>query len=655
MASKTVASNDRMITTGATNPVPSAAPPQRKEINDLIEHDPIGFSLYVRALTLMKQTDQDLDASYFQIAGIHGEPYIAWQGAGGDSPASPNDGYCSHTSVLFPTWHRPYLALYEQILVKHARDAAASMSPDWQRQAEAFRLPYWDWAQKLIPPPQIMQSKDLLIAGTNGKMETFKNPFYNYKFHPIPDFSPDGSPETYRNPTFTDRVADEIRRSTLFVLNRTNSWDAMSNDRAGPGTHPELASSLEQIHNNIHNKTGGFMGDVPIAAFDPIFWMHHANVDRILAIWQAIHPSLWVTPSVVTTNSQTWNLGVGAKMDAQTPLEPFWDGKTSDSFWSSNETRLINAFGYTYPELKDSPSPAQLMALMQKLYGQKSANAFVKAASAIPSNSAEAKTLQEAGASLTLTKLADIVPDVQPVEEAFATTAKGVLGALVPSFSLVHGPSAAVAEPSAPEGGLQGKLFASYRHARIDCGTPLANTRQTGLKDWTVRVRAAKYALKSSFDVAIFLFPEDADESAISKTDSSSWFESPYYVGSVSAFVNSRPEHCANCQAGIAEDLHIEGFVNLNEAIIDISGLHSFEEEVVHPYLKKNLAWRVRKIRDGSIVPIEDIPSLEVTVWSSALLFDPGAAHLPTFERSVPHHGITADILGGSATATASI
>lgn len=68
------------------------------------------------------------------------------------------------------------------------------------------------------------------------------------------------------------------------------------------------------------------------------------------------------------------------------------------------------------------------MALMQKLYGQKSANAFVKAASAIPSNSAEAKTLQEAGAPLTLTKLADIIPEVQPVEEAFATTAKGVLG-----------------------------------------------------------------------------------------------------------------------------------------------------------------------------------------------------------------------------------
>ena len=40
---------------------------------------------------LMKKTNQDLDASYYQIAGIHGQPYIAWQGAGGE-PATPNEG-----------------------------------------------------------------------------------------------------------------------------------------------------------------------------------------------------------------------------------------------------------------------------------------------------------------------------------------------------------------------------------------------------------------------------------------------------------------------------------------------------------------------------------------------------------------------------------
>ena len=47
MASKTT---DRIITTGATNPHGSASPPERKEINDLIHNDPMGFSLYARAL-----------------------------------------------------------------------------------------------------------------------------------------------------------------------------------------------------------------------------------------------------------------------------------------------------------------------------------------------------------------------------------------------------------------------------------------------------------------------------------------------------------------------------------------------------------------------------------------------------------------------------
>ena len=39
--------------------------------------------------------------------------------------------------------------------------------------------------------------------------------------------------------------------------------------------------SLEGIHNMIHNWTGGVtleghMSEVPVAAFDPIFWLHHA-------------------------------------------------------------------------------------------------------------------------------------------------------------------------------------------------------------------------------------------------------------------------------------------------------------------------------------------------------------------------------------------
>jgi tyrosinase len=34
---------------------------------------------------------------------------------------------------------------------------------------------------------------------------------------------------------------------------------------------------------------GGSMGRVPTAAFDPVFWAHHCNIDRIWAIWQTTH------------------------------------------------------------------------------------------------------------------------------------------------------------------------------------------------------------------------------------------------------------------------------------------------------------------------------------------------------------------------------
>ena len=43
-------------------------------------------------------------------------------------------------------------------------------------------------------------------------------------------------------------------------------------DRQG-GTY----NSLENMHNTIHSLVGngGHMGEVPFAAFDPIFWLHH--------------------------------------------------------------------------------------------------------------------------------------------------------------------------------------------------------------------------------------------------------------------------------------------------------------------------------------------------------------------------------------------
>jgi tyrosinase len=65
----------------------------------------------------MSTQDQGYILSFFGVGGIHGLPYQPWDGANGDPPFDPSSGqwggYCEHGSVLFPTWHRPYVMLYE--------------------------------------------------------------------------------------------------------------------------------------------------------------------------------------------------------------------------------------------------------------------------------------------------------------------------------------------------------------------------------------------------------------------------------------------------------------------------------------------------------------------------------------------------------------
>ena len=108
----------------------------RLEINTFVKNDKY-FSLYIQALRtskdsfwLNKQTNaqkcpselmytkesQAALQSFFQIGGIHGLPYIPWDGVTVNPPVDPDAqwaGYCTHGSVLFPTWHRPYVSAFE--------------------------------------------------------------------------------------------------------------------------------------------------------------------------------------------------------------------------------------------------------------------------------------------------------------------------------------------------------------------------------------------------------------------------------------------------------------------------------------------------------------------------------------------------------------
>jgi tyrosinase len=95
---------------------PEVEVPIRQEI-DSWSNNPANekqVKLFVMALSRFQKIDPHDRDSYFQIAGIHGQPNVPW-----DEPVDSKDaegrGYCTHNNILFPIWHRAYLALYEVI------------------------------------------------------------------------------------------------------------------------------------------------------------------------------------------------------------------------------------------------------------------------------------------------------------------------------------------------------------------------------------------------------------------------------------------------------------------------------------------------------------------------------------------------------------
>jgi len=55
-------------------------------------------------------------------------------------------------------------------------------------------------------------------------------------------------------------------------------------------TFPSFQTGLESMHAGVHNAVGGDMAGAG-SPTDPVFFLHHANIDRIWSKWQKKHPS----------------------------------------------------------------------------------------------------------------------------------------------------------------------------------------------------------------------------------------------------------------------------------------------------------------------------------------------------------------------------
>lgn len=179
---------------------------------------------------------------YRHFAGLHGAPqWYCWH--------HQHNAQSAVNMEIFLPWHRAYLYNFELAM----RD-----------QAKAATLPWWDWT---LGPPRQSGIPSVFAA---SKVGSARNPLFSFAID-LPQTRPPIRHATTRSP---GHPADlPVAADVAAAMARTD-WN-------------DFCDAVEEIHDRVHGWVSGDMGLVQTAAFDPIFWSHHAMIDRIWAIWQA--------------------------------------------------------------------------------------------------------------------------------------------------------------------------------------------------------------------------------------------------------------------------------------------------------------------------------------------------------------------------------
>ncbi|RDA86687.1 hypothetical protein CP532_5050 [Ophiocordyceps camponoti-leonardi (nom. inval.)] len=331
--------------------------PLRLNINDLQARGGPAWDLYLLSLLAMYETNPSNPESFFQIAGIHGKPYREWDNTGpqeGDGWA----GYCPHGEKIFLTWHRPYLALYEQTLIKHAKRLAATypqqVRAQYQQAADNLRIPYWDWAAQQEVPGATVPSRVRVNSPTGSKqidnpLSTFKYPrsaltgqFGAWDNRPQIFHCP--SPYKYPDSANSNLQSRPYKQWIYDALTRSRSFDEFASPEGG-------GVGLEQVHNAVHwdGSCGGQFLALDYTAFDPLFMMHHCNADRMWALWSAMNPGSVIFNGTYVGGSRFSTPG-GTEITPDSPLQPFF--QTNGRFHTSRSVSSIKPFGYSYEGLE---------------------------------------------------------------------------------------------------------------------------------------------------------------------------------------------------------------------------------------------------------------------------------------------------------------
>ncbi len=154
----------------------------------------------------------------------------------------------------FLPWHRVFLLRLEELL--------KSVDP-------ASSIPYWDWTTTRSVPAWIRTFKPTVFVPGSGSVVVKRNAS-------IP--------------------ATKSVTSILALSTYTTFTDTLEN-----GPHGEIHMEV-----GVVSGVREAMARITVSPADPIFWLHHAQIDRLWSEWQVAHPGKNPTLSGVNATMDPW-------------------------------------------------------------------------------------------------------------------------------------------------------------------------------------------------------------------------------------------------------------------------------------------------------------------------------------------------------------
>jgi tyrosinase len=257
----------------------------RKSVNSLTDREKKDF---IEAVLALKNKPGEFAQNKY-------DEFVLWHAKTMSSPAGTDAAAfmrnLAHAGPIFLPWHREFLYRFEQAL---------------GHEVPGVSIPYWNWevdAEKPNLPPSFEDPKESAVwkddfMGGDGDPDddniVKRGPLKGWVTVEVDQHTADPIGNSSlrrtlgRDPSLPPELLSLPNQTDIYNALKYDFYDSPYWDRSSRGFRNALEGWIPpNIHNRVHLWVGGSM-QLSTSPNDPVFFLHHCNIDRIWAIWQTL-------------------------------------------------------------------------------------------------------------------------------------------------------------------------------------------------------------------------------------------------------------------------------------------------------------------------------------------------------------------------------